>query len=207
MKIIVTSILVLGNLCVFGQNPLLDSSFSPKPQQKSTAPSVGTQEGAKKFDPSRLVFGGNLGANFGDLTFINISPQVGYAFKPWLTAGAGINFIHNSFKYRVGGTELYRDNFTYAGLNVFGRVFPIKFIMLSAQPELNYSWGKRKYKTGGLEDVKLEAQAVPVLLLGAGLVVPTGGRGGIMVSLQYDVVQNALSPYGRQAFVNVGFTF
>jgi hypothetical protein len=48
---------------------------------------------------------------------------------------------------------------------------------------------------------------VPSLLLGGGLVIPSGGRGSMMISVQYDVIQNARSPYGSQAFINFGAVF
>ncbi|MCU0396136.1 MAG: hypothetical protein MUF29_09505 [Chitinophagaceae bacterium] len=50
-------------------------------QQDSSYP-----EKQKKFDPNRLVFGGIVGASFGDFTFVQVSPQVGYMFNPYLTA-------------------------------------------------------------------------------------------------------------------------
>jgi hypothetical protein len=210
MKTTLTTITLAIGLFANAQNALLDSSFLQGKKTTSRKPTtaVDDSEPSKKLDPNRLVFGGNIGASFGDFTFVNLSPQVGYAFKPWLTAGAGINYIYNSFKIRdFNGNEVYRENFSYAGLNVFARAFPIKFIMLSAQPEINYSWGKLKYKTGNIPDQKLDGAFVPVLLLGGGVVIPTGGRGGVLISLQYDVIQNERSPYGTQPFVNVGFTF
>jgi hypothetical protein len=57
-----------------------------------------------------------------------------------------------------------------------------------------------------LPDEKIEGKFIPSLLVGAGVVIPAG-RGGTMISLQYDVIQNERSPYGSQAFVNVGFSF
>lgn len=165
----------------------------------------------KKFDPSRLVFGGNLGASFGNFTFINVSPQVGYRFTDWFTAGAGINFIYQGQKVRdIQGQQLYKTSVGYAGMNVFGRVFPIRFIMLSAQPELNYNWGKVRYDDfayPNVPDEKLDGKFVPSLLAGAGLVIPAGRRGATIISLQYDVIQNERSPYGKNAFVSVNFTF
>jgi opacity protein-like surface antigen len=120
---------------------LLVFALTPAFSQDSTQ----QEEKTRKFDPNRLVFGGSLGASFGDYTFINISPQVGYMFSPYFTAGAGINYVHTSEKYKYNGQTISTYNYSYAGLNFFGRFFPVKFLMLSAQPEINYSWGKIKY--------------------------------------------------------------
>lgn len=177
-----------------------DSSYIDAPQEK--------EQKERKFDPSRLVFGGVVGATFGDFTFIQVSPQVGYAFNDYFTAGGGINFIFSSEKYRnFNGDELYKYEYGYAGLNVFARAFPVRFLMVSAQPEVNYNWGTIKYNTPNTPDAKIDAGFIPSLLLGAGVVLPTGGRGGLMISLQYDVIQDERSPYGSNAFVNFGFSF
>ncbi|HSK13389.1 MAG TPA: hypothetical protein VK907_09250 [Phnomibacter sp.] len=167
-----------------------------------------TTEPQKGFDPSRLVFGGNLGASFGDLTFINISPQVGYQFSRVITAGAGINYINTGIKYRdFNGRELYKETFGYAGLNLFTRVFPVEFLFAMVQPEFNYSWGKLKFPDGR-PNVKLDGTWVPSLLVGAGAMLGgQGGRGGMMLSLQYDLAQDPRSPYGSNAFIAMGFAF
>ena len=49
------------------------------------------------FDPEKVFFGGNFGMRFGDNTFVNISPQVGYQFSQYFAAGAGVNFISSSW--------------------------------------------------------------------------------------------------------------
>lgn len=165
------------------------------------------EEAPRKFDPSRLVLGGNIGATFGDFTFIRFAPQVGYRFSDMVVAGAGINFTYSSQKLRyLNGTESQRYNYGYAGLNMFARVFPVNFLFLSAQPELNYNWGKIKYKNPPAADVKLDGKFIPSLLLGGGIAIPMGNRGQTLMSLQYDVLRNNRSPYGSRAFFNIGFS-
>jgi hypothetical protein len=163
----------------------------------------------KGFDKENLFFGGNFGLSFGDYTLVNISPQVGYRFSDFFAAGAGVNFIYSSFKYRYNDPSFdYRDNYGVAGLNIFGRVYPIQYILLQVQPEMNYTWGKRKFNNGA-QPLKLDGKMVPSLLLGAGASIPIGGRrsSAMTFMLQYDVIQNERSPYGKKAFFNVGFNF
>ncbi|MBS1748292.1 MAG: hypothetical protein JST63_00140 [Bacteroidetes bacterium] len=162
----------------------------------------------KGFDKSKLFFGGNFGLGFGTNTFVNVSPQVGYRFSDYLAAGAGVNFNYYSYKYfNNNGSDLYKESFGYAGFNVFGRVYPIKFILLQVQPELNYSWGSRKYYNGTAKQ-KLPGQFVPSLLLGGGASIPTGGRNGaLLLMIQYDVVQDKRSPYGNRPFFSLGYNF
>jgi hypothetical protein len=160
-------------------------------------------EGRKGLDPSRLFFGGNFGLTFGDFTFINVTPQVGYRISPVFSAGVGANFIYQSDKYYSGSTEV-KSTLGYAGLNVFGRVNPFRVLILNVQPELNYVWGKTTF--GNLEE-PIDSKFVPSLLLGGGVAIPTGGRGSLIAMLQYDVIQDFYSPYGSNAFFTFGYNF
>lgn len=160
----------------------------------------------KGFDKSKLFFGGNFGMSFGDVTFINISPQVGYQFNQFFAAGGGINFISTGYTYRdYNGDKLFKDSYGYAGLNVFGRIYPLSFLFAQVQPEYNYSWGKTKYYNNQ-PDQKLDGAFVPVLLIGAGAAIPAG-RGRMIAMLQYDLIGDVRSPYGRNAFFTFGYNF
>ena len=157
------------------------------------------------FDKSRLFIGGNFGANFGDFTLINLSPQLGYRFSNFLAAGAGVNFIYSSIKYRNYNNDVEsKAAYGVTGLNLFGRVYPIREILFQVQPELNYTWGKYKYYDGRPDD-KLSSTFVPSFLVGAGAALPTG-RGAFMAMLQYDVLQKDRSPYGTKPFLSLGYT-
>ena len=164
----------------------------------------------KKFDKDKLVFGGNLGATFGDRTFVNFSPQVGYRFNQYVTAGTGINFVFASYKYYTNqGNDWFKENYTNAGVNVFARVFPVNFLFISVQPEANYNWGKIKYydSYSTAPDFKQPGKIVPSLIVGAGAILSSGGRGGVTASVQYDVIQNERSPYGTKPYLSIGFIF
>ncbi len=204
MRVLLFS-LVCSTICTIS----IGQVTPPPPPTPHVIEEDSTQSEKKKFDPRRLVFGGNLGASFGDYTFINVSPQVGYMFSNMFTAGAGINYINSSYKYKdINGNELYKESYGYAGLNLFGRLYPTNFLFAMVQPEINYSWGKIDYNSSAMEDSKLDEKWVPTLLVGAGIVVGgRGGRGGLMLSIQYDLAQDPRSPYGNNAFVGMGFSF
>ena len=156
------------------------------------------------FDKSRLFLGGNFGASFGDYTLVNVSPQLGYRFSNFFAAGAGVNFIYSSLKYRdLNDNPVYKDASAVTGLNLFGRIYPLRQVMLQVQPEMNYTWGKRKY-FDGLPDAKLPNKFVPSVLLGAGAAIPSG-PGAFMIMMQYDVLQNERSPYGSRPFLSFGY--
>ncbi|WP_276485207.1 hypothetical protein [Paraflavitalea pollutisoli] len=162
-------------------------------------------ESSRGFDKSKLFFGGTFGLGFGsNQTLVNVSPQVGYRFNRTLAAGAGVNFIYSSYRYRWSVPE-YKENYGVAGLNVFGRIYPIDYLFLQLQPEANYSWGKFKFYDDR-EDQKLPGKIVPSLLGGAGAAIPAG-NGAFLIMVQYDLLQNERSPYGNRAFYNFGYNF
>jgi hypothetical protein len=112
--------------------------------QYTTPVEEGTSE-KKGFDPQRLFFGGNFGLTFGDFTFINVSPQVGYRVTEKFSLGTQINFIYQSNKISYAPNVYDKSEYAYVGLGVFGRFNPIKFLLLNLQSEMNYIWGKIKY--------------------------------------------------------------
>src|SRR6266700_331150 len=144
-----------------------------------TATAQHEEEPKKGFDKDKLFFGGNFGLSFGDYTLINVSPQVGYRFNQYLAAGAGLNFIYSSIRYRYyPSTADYKNNYGVAGMNIFGRVYPIEFALLQLQLELNYTWGKVKFYDG-TPDAKLPGKMILSLLGGAVAVIPS--RGGAFI--------------------------
>jgi hypothetical protein len=153
------------------------------------------------FDKSRLFAGGNFGLSFGTYTIVNVSPQIGYHFNDYFAAGFGVNYIHYGYNDTY---DQLKYSQSYGGLNIFGRVYPIRQFFIQAQPELNYIWGKEKYYGENPYASKIPTQFVPSLLLGGGAAIPAG-RGAITISVLYDVIQNIWSPYYHQAVYGLGY--
>jgi hypothetical protein len=154
----------------------------------------------KGFDKSKLFVGGNLGLAFGTYTIVNISPLVGYHFTNVLAAGVGLNYSY--YGYDNG---LYTSKQTYAGMSLFGRVYPIPQLFIQVQPELNYMWASQTPDAGQQFLPYKINQFVPSLLMGGGAAIPTGANGAIMISVMYDVLQNIWSPYYHQAVYGFGY--
>jgi len=163
-------------------------------------------EAQKGFQKENLFVGGNFGLSFGDYTLINISPQLGYRFNPYLAAGIGVNGQYVSIKDRFNGNAYSKTSQGVMGFNVFGRVYPIQRIMLQLQPEVNYLFGKRINYGPPREEHSIDATIAPSLLAGAGLVFPSG-RGAFIISAFYDVLQNENSPYGKKPIINFTYNF
>lgn len=139
----------------------------------------------------KWILGGSCGVSFGDYTSIDVSPQIGYRWNEFFSAGGGVsyNYHHSSNRYDMN----------YLGVNVFGRVNLVRYIALQIQPELKGSWGKSYEK-------KIDFRYVPTMLVGGGGVIPTG-TGSISMMFYYDVIQDKYSPYGKNWVCSVGYSF
>lgn len=155
---------------------------------------------AQTFDISKVTVGGSFGMQFGDYTMITIAPQIGYNFTNYLNAGAGISYSFYKDKYYSGSDRVVEKS-NYAGLNVYGRFYIMEYLVLQAQPEINYMTNKVEYPNSDRPEVKTE-KAVPSFLVGAGF-----RMGPAVAMLQYDLVQDAYSPYGTRIFYGISFSF
>ncbi|MDQ3277253.1 MAG: hypothetical protein M3Q06_02945 [Bacteroidota bacterium] len=167
------------------------------------------QDGENTENENRNKFfaGGNFGLALGRYTLVNLSPQVGYRFNRFVGAGLGLNLVYASQKEK----DSYGNNFSkvvqgITGLNTFIRLYPIQRIMIQVQPEANYIFGKQIFYQPVKETYKLDAEIVPSLLLGGGMVTPSE-RGAMLFTVMYDVLQRPGSPYGNRPIVNVGYNF
>jgi len=146
------------------------------------------------FDMSKLSVGGNFSLQFGDYTVIGISPQVGYDFSKYFTAGAGLGYTYYKDKRRD-----YKWNNSYLSMDVFARFYPVEYIVLGIQPEVSRMWQNLEYNDGTKFS---ENKFVGSFLIGGGLRLA-----GMIMMIQYDVVQDKNSPYGNNIFYSVGYTF
>src|SRR5947209_31388 len=119
---------------------------------------------AKESHKGNLFAGGYMGIAFGDYTYINLSPHIGYRFNNFVAAGIGLNGEYQSTKdYDAISGALYSKTKTaIIGLNLFGRVYPIRYLMLQVQPEVNYMFGKISfYDSNPNQTYNIDAQIVP----------------------------------------------
>ena len=99
-----------------------DNPFTKKPKTQN-----------RGFDSDKLRFGGSFGAAFGEITFVEISPTVGYLVKDYWLAGIGGRYMFYEDKHPL---FYYRTNI-YGG-NVFNQFYLMeKFIIHSEVEVLN----------------------------------------------------------------------
>lgn len=140
----------------------------------------------------RLYFGGNFGIQFGTVTNIDLSPQVGYRITPRFSAGIGLSykfFADTRYDFR---TSIY-------GGSIFTRFLVFRNLFLQAEVEKlnvedydNYPETSRAWDTA--------------VLVGAGYRQPMGERGAVYMMLMWNLNETRLSPY-QNPIIRVGFNF
>lgn len=148
------------------------------------------------FDKRKMRFGANLGLSLSrNYTVFGLGPQVGYQFSDIFMAGAGVKYYYT----RVRAYD-YTSKSNLLGANTFGYLYPVRFLTVFAQPELNYIWSTLSENTA-FEDRRVSG-FVPSVVVGAGLRL---GRSHI--TMNYDLVQDTRSPYPNGFFLGVSAFF
>lgn len=144
----------------------------------------------------RVYIGGNVGAQFGRVTFIDISPNIGFLLTKnrKLSAGVGVTYQYLNVKHQ-GDTY---DTHTYGG-RVFGRYMIWHGITVQAELEMLNLECYRPPPFDGLQ-----RRWLPAVLLGGGYTQTFGGRTGISLMVFYNFLDHECSPYSNPIF-RIGF--
>lgn len=160
-------------------------SSAGSPAREAEADSV-TPEPLK----DRIFFGGNVGAQFGNQTFVLVSPLVGYKVTDRWSLGTRITYEYIRVKY---GTLHYQNH--VVGGSLFTRYFVYKDLFAHVEYEiLNGDWNDTGKRTN-----------IPSLLVGGGYLFRMGGNAGFGLSILFNLLPSNYSPYNNPV-INAGFT-
>ncbi|MFA6701564.1 MAG: hypothetical protein WCR12_02070 [Dysgonamonadaceae bacterium] len=148
------------------------------------------------FEKSKIRYGANLGLSFSrNYSVFNLGPQVGYQFNEYFMSGTGIKYYYTKIKNTSGINRNHQ-----LGFNLFGYTYPVKFITLFTQAELNYLWSNYSDNTSGI--TSRNQVLVPSIIVGGGL---RFGRSHL--TLNYDIIHSNYSPYPKGFFTGVSVFF
>jgi hypothetical protein len=125
----------------------------------------------------RFFTGGNLGLQFGTITFIDVSPIIGYQISKKTQAGVGVTYRY------------FQDNrFNYSTSIYGGRTFFRYFFMpnLFAHSEYEVLNGEWRYN---------ERYNITSIFVGGGFAQRLGGRSFLSLMLLWNLNDSADSPY------------
>lgn len=146
---------------------------------------------------NKFFFGGNIGLQFGNITFVEVSPTFGYHITPKFSAGAGIVFQYVRYNANVYGEEL---STSVAGSKFFGRYLVWENLFLTAETQLLSVASYRADIYGQLTKFRT---LVPVMFVGGGYQQPIGEKSFVTISLLYDVIDEPYSPYSNP-YIGIG---
>jgi hypothetical protein len=143
----------------------------------------------------KCFWGGNLGLQFGTVTFIDVSPLAGYKFTNKITGGIGVTYQYYHYKDRYYNIETN----VYGG-RVFGR----------------YNFTKSFFAHGEYEYLNLEAfdysyphrVDVNSFLAGGGYIQRFGRNSAFVAMILYNFTPTIYTPYTNPIIrlgVNFGF--
>ena len=146
---------------------------------------------------SKVYLGGNVGAQFGNVTMVNLSPIVGYRITPKISAGFGVTYQYYSIRTYNYSTHIY-------GGRIFARYQPLSFLFLHAEAEA-LNWNCPRQEPWGFTTERLWS---PGLLAGGGLTQSLGqGGSSIYIMALYNFLYNSCSPYGSPFVFRIGANF
>lgn len=139
----------------------------------------------------KLVPGGNFALSLGNPWFLDLSPSLGYQVNERLVSGAGLSYV--AYGARVGNVKFRWDR--YGGM-VFSRYRLFDSFFANAELEmLNVE-----------DEFLLKRVWIVNPLVGASYIMPFGRRGGLQVSLLYNLNYNEnLSPFPSPLIWRIGF--
>lgn len=167
--------------------------------QDTTATAPPAPERSREPFKDRLFFGGNLGLYFGSLTYINVSPTIGYRFSDRMGAGLGPAYSYYSDKRDKNYT--YTTN-TYGG-RLFGQYLITDQLMAYSEYEMI------NVEVPNLLFTRLIRKNISSLFIGGGYLQRFGsGNSGISLMILYNVLESDYQIYENPIIrtgINIGF--
>lgn len=140
-----------------------------------------------------VYFGGNVGLQFGTVTFVEVSPLVGYKFTDRLSAGVGITYQYYHYKDRY-----YEFQTNVYGGRIFGRYLFTDFL-----------FGHVEYEYLSLEAFDFFPRRrvdVTSVLGGGGFMQRLGDNSAIVAMILYNFTESVYTPY-QNPIIRIGINF
>ncbi len=155
----------------------------------------------------RFYFGGNVGANFGTITFINVAPMVGFRITPRFSVGVGGTYQYWSDKRF---TPTYKQSI-YGG-SLFSRYMIAEDFLgagnLFAHAEYENLFAKQPFQDPNTGLITEKTKSFPSFFIGGGLAIPIGSRSAFTISALYNPFYDEFnSLYASPLQIRVGGFF
>ena len=153
----------------------------------------------------KLFLGGNFGLGFGDITYINISPQVGIHVSDRFSFGAGL--IYQYLRNNRPPAPLSPFDQTTIGGDVFGRYSLIDNVFIGTEFQVLSTKIPYIDNTSLYPEITKVHYTIPIWFVGGGIRQPVGSNSYFLISGMYDLIQDVNSPYQPSNFIiSAGFS-
>jgi hypothetical protein len=151
---------------------------------------------------SRMDFGGYLGAQFGNPTYIEVSPIASYRVTEKFHAGLGLTYQY--YKINYTGAPDYKTN-SYGG-SIFGRYFVWRDLFAHAEYAPLYITFYDYFFDNSGNYISREQGSVWVhdFLIGGGYRQTVGERASVNIMVLWNINESYYSPY-RNPIIRIGF--
>ncbi len=143
----------------------------------------------------RIFTGGNLGLQFGSVTYVDVSPKVGYKITDRAAAGIGATYIYISDK-RVKGYEYNTD--IYGG-RVFSQYQVLENVMAYSEFEVLNAEVQNEFYP-----FDLSRKNISSFLVGGGYVQAIGQRSNAVILVLWNLLESRYSIY-QNPVIRIGF--
>ena len=181
-----------------------------------TEKSKNTEEPKKGFKKDKLFTGGGITLSISNNgTVMGATPVLGYSIAKWIDAGILFNFIYASQRhltYTDQNNNLYytddKVRKTLYGPGAFLRIYPVNFLFVQAQGEINfirekiiYAPNTPLYISNGAAS-KVDKFSPLSFLVGGGYCQGREDSGDMFyyVSILFDIAKDFNSPYVEQQY-------
>jgi hypothetical protein len=186
------SIILFGTLSTSAQGYTRNDERTASPQLNKPA--------KKKDLIDRLTFGGNFGASFGDVTFIEVSPNVGYHVTDDFIVGIGLTY---SYLRDRRATLDYKTNI-FGGRTFLQHIIFENFVAHAEYELLNL----KTIDDRATSNFEPQRRNIHSLFVGGGFRSTLGGYSYINLLILYNLNDSRYSPYTNpqiRAGFGVGF--
>lgn len=153
----------------------------------------------------RLYFGGNFSFNIGNRSsFIDVSPLAGYMVNEDFSVGLGATYLYLSREFTLlpSGDRFKIKNSVYGGRAFLRHTIFDTFFAHTEFESLNVEFPANDFNQRTVRDW------VPGFFVGAGSFQNVFGRGGINLTVLYNLLHDSVkSPYNSAWVIRGGITF
>ncbi len=168
---------------------------------------------------SRVFYGGNFGLALGNVTYIEIAPNIGYKFTERFDAGLGISYLYykESIQYQVnsGNIQTWEYKSKTYGANVFADYMLFDNLEETLKLNIGSIIAHTEFERLNVNAYSYDAAGnmindgrtwINSFLVGGGIRQKLNERATVSLLVLYNLTEEAFTPYSNPVF-KINFSF